>query len=204
MFFNVGGYEILVIAVLALIFIGPEQLPTVMRKVGRYAAQMRSMAQGLREEFMSGLDEMPELKELTNIDNWTGKTDAWLGTGTDDDPVVPRGFAERERQREAAAADAARPAIERTPERPVERTPERPIERTAPDPQPDGGLNQGTGVAAELAVPVDPTPPPTPAEVVAEEAPADGSSPEPAPFQPRSGVAQWNRPAPAVDDGTGA
>ncbi len=33
MFFNVGGYEILVIAVLALIFIGPEQLPTVMRKI---------------------------------------------------------------------------------------------------------------------------------------------------------------------------
>ncbi len=184
MFFNVGGYEILVIAVLALIFIGPDQLPTVMRKVGRYAAQMRSMAQGLREEFMSGLDEMPELKELTNLDNWTGKTDAWLGTGTDDDPVVPRGFAERERQREAAAAEAASPAIER------------PAERTTPDPRPDGGLNQGTGVAAELVAPLEPAP----AEV-AVEAPADSLSPEPAPFQPRSGAAQWNRPAPTADEG---
>ncbi len=188
MFFNVGGYEILVIAVLALIFIGPDQLPTVMRKVGRYAAQMRSMAQGLREEFMSGLDEMPELKELTNIDKWTGKSDAWLGTGSDDDPVVPRGFAERERQREAAAQEVAGPAVER------------PAERSGPDPKPDGGLNQGTGVAAELVTPLDPAP----AEP-AVEAPADGVSPEPAPFQPRSGAAEWNRPAPpATDEGGGA
>ncbi len=193
MFFNVGGYEILVIAVLALIFIGPEQLPTVMRKVGRYAAQMRSMAQGLREEFMSGLDEMPELKELTNLDNWTGKTDAWLGTGTDDDPVVPRGFAERERQREAAAREA-------TAQDAASPTAERPAERAAPDPRPDGGLNQGTGVAAELAAPVDPAlVEPAPAEP-AVEPPADGVSPEPAPFQPRSGAAEWNRPAPAAGE----
>lgn len=190
MFFNVGGYEILVIAVLALIFIGPEQLPTVMRKVGRYAAQMRSMAQGLREEFMSGLDEMPELKELTNLDNWTGKTDAWLGTGTDDDPVVPRGFAERERQREAAAREAAaQPAAER------------PVERAAPDPRPDGGLNQGSGVAAELVAPVEPAPAEPATAELAVEPPADGVSPEPAPFQPRSGAAQWNRPAPVADEG---
>lgn len=197
MFFNVGGYEILVIAVLALIFIGPEQLPTVMRKVGRYAAQMRSMAQGLREEFMSGLDEMPELKELTNLDNWTGKTDAWLGKGTEDDPVVPRGFAERERQREAAALEAAaKPAVER------------PAERTAPDPQPDGGLNQGAGVAADLVAPAEPAPmdvaPAEPAQAASVE-PADGASGgEPPPFQPRSGAADWNRPAPAADEGTGA
>ena len=194
MFFNLGGYEILVIAVLALIFIGPEQLPTVMRKVGRYAAQMRSMAQGLREEFMSGLDEMPELKELTNLDNWTGKTDAWLGKGTDDDPVVPRGFAERERQREAAALEAAaKPVVER------------PVERTAPDPQPDGGLNQGSGVAAELVTPAEARPVEATTAEPAPVEPADGSpGAEPAPFQPRSGAAEWNRPAPPAEGGTGA
>jgi len=193
MFFNIGGYEILVIAVLALIFIGPEQLPTVMRKVGRYAAQMRSMAQGLREEFMSGLDEMPELKELTNLDNWTGKNDAWLGKGTDADPIVPRGFAERERQREAAALEAAKPAVERPLERPAE--------RSAPDPRPDGGLNQGTGAAADLVAPTESASPEPAAEPVLDGVPA---APEPAPFQPRSGAAEWNRPAPAADEGTGA
>lgn len=197
MFFNIGGYEILVIAVLALIFIGPEQLPTVMRKVGRYAAQMRSMAQGLREEFMSGLDEMPEIKELTNLDNWTGKNDAWLGKGTDADPIVPRGFAERERQREAAALDAGAPPIERSPER----SPERPAERPAPDPRPDGGLNQGTGAAADLVAPTETASPEPVAEPALDGVPA---TPEPAPFQPRSGVAEWNRPAPAADEGTGA
>lgn len=192
MFFNVGGYEILVIAVLALIFIGPEQLPTVMRKVGRYAAQMRSMAQGLREEFMSGLDEMPELKELTNLESWTGKNDAWLGTGTDTDPIVPRGFAERERQREAAALEAAQPAAAQPAERPAE--------RTAPDPRADGGLNQGTGAAADLVSPSEPAPVDPPAEAPGGDTPA---APEPAPFQPRSGATEWNRPAPGADEGTG-
>ncbi|MDH5288813.1 MAG: hypothetical protein OEY41_02325 [Acidimicrobiia bacterium] len=168
MFFNVGGYEILVIAVLALIFIGPEQL---------------------REEFMSGLDEMPELKELTNLDNWTGKTDAWLGNGTDADPIVPRGFAERERQREAAALDAGQPIVER------------PVERTAPDPLPDGGLNQGAGAAAELVSPADGALTAPDAESAAGAVPPAS---EPAPFQPRSGAAEWDRPAPAADEGTGA
>ena len=94
MFFNVGGYEVLVIAVVALIVIGPEQLPTVLRKVGRYAAQVRSMATGLREEFMSGLGDVSDLTDL----------DSWLGSGTDDDPVVPRGFAERQKAQGMAAA----------------------------------------------------------------------------------------------------
>jgi sec-independent protein translocase protein TatB len=94
MFFNVGGYEVLVIAVVALIVIGPEQLPTVLRKVGRYAAQVRSMATGLREEFMSGLGDVSDLTDL----------DSWLGSGTDDDPVVPRGFAERQKAQGTAAA----------------------------------------------------------------------------------------------------
>jgi sec-independent protein translocase protein TatB len=83
MFFNLGGAELLVIAVVALVFIGPEQLPTVMRKVGRFLAQARSMTAGLRDEFMSGFDE---LEEAT-------KPHSWLGTGRDDDPVVPRGYA---------------------------------------------------------------------------------------------------------------
>ena len=84
MFFNLGGYEILVIAIVALLFVGPEQLPSVGRKVGRYAAQLRSMATGMREEFMAGMDGVPDLT----------KVDTWLGSGTDDDPIVPRGYAE--------------------------------------------------------------------------------------------------------------
>ncbi|MEL7156251.1 MAG: Sec-independent protein translocase protein TatB [Actinomycetota bacterium] len=86
MFFNIGGAEILVIAVVALIAIGPEQLPTVMRKVGGFVAQARSVTTSLRDEFMSGMDEITDLADPTS----------WTGSGTDDDPVVPRGFAQRQ------------------------------------------------------------------------------------------------------------
>ena len=84
MFFNIGGGEILVIAMVALIAVGPEQLPGLLRKLGRSMAQLRAMTTGLRNEFMSGLDEVKDLAD----------PDAWLGEGTDDDPVVPRGYNE--------------------------------------------------------------------------------------------------------------
>ncbi|MCP3988791.1 MAG: twin-arginine translocase subunit TatB [Actinomycetia bacterium] len=83
MFFNVGGLEILVIAMVALIAVGPEQLPSVLRKVGAFVAQARSMTTGLRDEFMSGLDEVTEIADPKK----------WMGTGSDDDPIVHRGYA---------------------------------------------------------------------------------------------------------------
>jgi sec-independent protein translocase protein TatB len=85
MFFNVGGAEILVIAVIALIVVGPEQLPGVLRKVGRTMAQVRTMAAGLRQEFMAGLDEAGKV----------GDVDSWFsGSGEASDPVVRPGYAE--------------------------------------------------------------------------------------------------------------
>ncbi len=78
--FGIGGGEILVIALITLIAVGPEQLPSLMRKFGNYAAQLRSMADGVRTEFMHGMDELDP--------------DKWTGDGTDTAPIVPRGYAE--------------------------------------------------------------------------------------------------------------
>lgn len=80
--FNIGGGEVLVIALIALIVVGPEQLPGVLRKAGRYANQFRSMTTSLRQEFMSGMDELDPTK-------W----DEERGSGSKDSPIVPRGFA---------------------------------------------------------------------------------------------------------------
>lgn len=56
--FQVGGPEFLVIVIVALIAVGPDQLPDVVRKLGRWASQFRSMTSGLRTEFMAGIDEI--------------------------------------------------------------------------------------------------------------------------------------------------
>jgi sec-independent protein translocase protein TatB len=87
MFFNIGGGEILVIAMVALIAVGPEQLPGLLRKIGRFLSQARAVTGNLRDEFMSGLDDVKDLAD----------TDSWMGSGADDDPVVPRGFANQQR-----------------------------------------------------------------------------------------------------------
>ncbi len=99
MFFNIGGGEILVIAMVALIAVGPEQLPSVLRKAGKAMAQVRAMTTGLRDEFMSGIDEVTEI----------AKPEAWMGKGTSDDPVVPAGYAERQKAAEQAAKEEADP-----------------------------------------------------------------------------------------------
>ena len=78
------------IALLALIVVGPEQLPGVMRKAGEVANQLRSMSSSLRTEFMNGIDQ-------ADVTKW--------GKGTLNDPVVPRGFSEHV----ATAAESADP-----------------------------------------------------------------------------------------------
>lgn len=87
MLFNVGGLEILVIIIVALIAVGPEQLPGVLRRAGRSAAKARALTANLRDEFMAGLDH----EDVDSLRKLSSDPAEWLmGQGTDDDPVVPR------------------------------------------------------------------------------------------------------------------
>lgn len=63
MFPEVGAAELLVIAAIALIVVGPKDLPILMRKVGRFVAQMRSMA----AEFRASFDELARQSELEEL-----------------------------------------------------------------------------------------------------------------------------------------
>ena len=49
--FDVGFLELLVIAALALLVLGPERLPGVIRQVSLWTARSRHFANHLREEF---------------------------------------------------------------------------------------------------------------------------------------------------------
>jgi sec-independent protein translocase protein TatB len=60
---EVGGVEVLVIAALALIIIGPKDLPVMLRKFGRFVGKMRAMAQ----EFRSSFDELARQSELEEL-----------------------------------------------------------------------------------------------------------------------------------------
>lgn len=61
--FDLGWSEIFVIALVALIVVGPKDLPRVLRTV----TQTLSKIKGLAREFQSGLDEMAREAELSDL-----------------------------------------------------------------------------------------------------------------------------------------
>ena len=62
--FEIGGTELLLIAVVALVVIGPKDLPNALRTVGRYTGKARAMTRHLR----SGFDEMMRQAELEEME----------------------------------------------------------------------------------------------------------------------------------------
>lgn len=54
--FNVGGGEILVILLLALIVLGPEKLPNAARQAGKYLSEFRRMSSGFQQELRDAMD----------------------------------------------------------------------------------------------------------------------------------------------------
>ena len=62
--FGVDTSELVLVAVLALIFIGPKDLPNALRTVGRWVGQIRGMAR----HFQSGIDAMIREAELEEME----------------------------------------------------------------------------------------------------------------------------------------
>jgi sec-independent protein translocase protein TatB len=62
--FGVDTSELILVAVLALIFIGPKDLPHALRTVGRWVGQVRGMAR----HFQSGIDAMIREAELEEME----------------------------------------------------------------------------------------------------------------------------------------
>ena len=54
--FNIGGAEMVVIFLLALLVLGPERLPKAMGQVGRAVAQMRRLSGGFQDEIRRAMD----------------------------------------------------------------------------------------------------------------------------------------------------
>ncbi len=55
--FNIGGGEFLVIALIALIVLGPQRLPDAARQVGKVMGELRRVSNGFQAELKGALDE---------------------------------------------------------------------------------------------------------------------------------------------------
>ena len=55
--FNVGGMELLVIAVVALVVLGPDKLPGAIRQIGQVTGELRRISQGFQTDLRGALDD---------------------------------------------------------------------------------------------------------------------------------------------------
>ena len=63
MFDSIGFQELVVIGIIALMVVGPKELPLLMRKAGQWTAKLRGMAADFRANF----DEMARQAELDEL-----------------------------------------------------------------------------------------------------------------------------------------
>ena len=81
--FDIAPTELLIVAVVALVVIGPKDLPRVMRTVGQWAAKARGMAR----HFRSGLDTMMREADLEEMEKkWQADNERIMR----DHPTPPR------------------------------------------------------------------------------------------------------------------
>lgn len=146
-FFQVGGAEFIVIAIVALVVLGPERLPIALRKVGQAVGQVRSLSDGFRKEVQSAMDEVTEpvrtmtRPQLTALDGGAATTQSAAPQGT------------------TAPSDTS---VAQADETPVEGVAGTPTAETAADPT----------TTVDVGAHVDPSAPPLVSDVLADTAPS--------------------------------
>jgi sec-independent protein translocase protein TatB len=112
--FDIGWSEMAVIMLIALIVIGPKELPNAMRSVAKWTRKARSLAR----EFQSGIDDMVREADLEEARKAFDATKTFDIDKAVEDTIDPTGSLREEakeiedtvrREPEAAAAAAAAP-----------------------------------------------------------------------------------------------
>ena len=101
--FDIGWSELLVIAVVAIIVVGPKDLPRMMRSFGSYAGKLRRMASDFQRQFEDAMRES-ELDEVRKAIHSVRDAPALdLSTPIDKPLMLPK------QSREMAASEPAPP-----------------------------------------------------------------------------------------------
>src|SRR5690349_17483775 len=122
--FDISWSEFLLIGIVALIVIGPKELPAVMRTLGQWTRKVRSMAAEFQNQFQEAMREaeMTDLKkqvddmarDVTDVDPLKGVRDDIENVGSD----VQRSLSSTTEQ-STTEQPAAAPAGESEPELPL-------------------------------------------------------------------------------------
>lgn len=120
--FNIGGGEFLVIALIALIVLGPQRLPDAARQVGKVMGDLRRMSSGFQNELRGALNEPDTAPTPTSRANpvapsTTGAVTAAVASVSEEPPV---------RRTPLQAAPTAGKAVEQKAPAAARRAPARP------------------------------------------------------------------------------
>lgn len=77
--FNIGGMELVVVGVLALVVLGPDRLPGALRQAGTLLGRLRQISHGFHTDLTATIARAEADAEATNARSASGR-----GT-TDDD-----------------------------------------------------------------------------------------------------------------------
>ena len=120
---DMGMMEIMVIGVVALIVVGPKDLPRMLRTLGQYTGKMRGMAR----EFKRSMDDAAREADLDEFKDIQKSLNDVRAIGSDAAQAVQQGV----RQVNSDIEDAAK--IEETKPEPAPETPPAGIESTSGD-----------------------------------------------------------------------
>ena len=112
--FGIDSAELLVVALVALVVIGPKDLPNLMRTVGHWVGRARGMAR----HFRSGIDTMIREAELEEMEKkWREENERIMR----EHPMIPDSAVAGANPSpdEIAADDPAPPASDQPPSRPA-------------------------------------------------------------------------------------
>jgi sec-independent protein translocase protein TatB len=164
--FDFSWSEILVIAIVALVVIGPKELPGVLRTLGQWMGKVRRMAGEFQSQFQDAMREA-ELADLKKeVDDMTSQASRYANF----DPMAEARKEMDKAQREVESALAGTPAETKPADAPAASPPEgEATPGAAPPPQAETAPGEGT--AGNESAPVAPRDKPK-----AEAEPAAGGS----------------------------
>jgi sec-independent protein translocase protein TatB len=95
--FNIGGGELLVILLLALIVLGPQKLPGAVRTAGRVMGEVRRVSSGFQQELKTAFDDvddggdggdLPRRRESAPLAGAVAEAEAEARAPSDDDDEI--------------------------------------------------------------------------------------------------------------------
>jgi sec-independent protein translocase protein TatB len=154
--FDIGWSELLLIAVVALIAIGPKELPGALRTLGQWMGKLRRMASEFQGQFHEAMREaeMADLKK--QVDEMTSQAQSYASF----DPVtdIRKEFQSTQQQIEGAIADPPPPETSTPSTTPPAQLPDAHTASAPSGAEPAIAPSTDADIAAPSSAPSEPAP----------------------------------------------